>query len=223
MDYQKKDIEWITGQPLVTNDFLESSNYLLLHSPGYIPRSPVESEPFQIFNKDDEPVEIGRKKVAFYRGECHGPNRLRGLYHRGVDVLWLKGNNIFIPERSDTKDLYPGCHEFSASEHVKLGESYLAAAIRGLEEELGLDVSPEQLTLFLKTPIKDTEQMQQNAYFLLKHDTDAMRLDKEELKGGAWHSVDDILREGADNLNFRCDHLPAFKKFLRYYKHDRNA
>jgi isopentenyl-diphosphate delta-isomerase len=69
-----------------------------------------------------------------------------GLQHRGVHIfLFTTDGRILIQKRSADRSAYPSMWDGSVSEHVKAGESYLNAAIRGIKEELnltGLDLKP---------------------------------------------------------------------------------
>ncbi len=62
-----------------------------------------------------------------------------GLLHRGVHVFLATPQGQLIVQRRGRYHLpFPGALDCSVSEHVKAGEDFLAAAVRGLEEELGL-------------------------------------------------------------------------------------
>jgi isopentenyldiphosphate isomerase len=63
-----------------------------------------------------------------------------GLWHRAAHV-WLFGPTglLWIQRRANDKDICPGCWDFSVGEHLRPGESFLAAAVRGLREELAVD------------------------------------------------------------------------------------
>lgn len=63
----------------------------------------------------------------------------RGLWHRGVHVfLFTRDGKLLVQQRSETRDTFPFALDCSVSEHVKAGENYFDAAVRGLREELGL-------------------------------------------------------------------------------------
>jgi 16S rRNA (adenine1518-N6/adenine1519-N6)-dimethyltransferase len=69
------------------------------------------------------------------RGEVHA----RNLRHRATHIfIFNEGGEIFLQRRSAWKDQAPGCWGSSAAGHVDRGEDYLAAALRELDEELGL-------------------------------------------------------------------------------------
>jgi isopentenyldiphosphate isomerase len=72
------------------------------------------------------------------RGEVHA----NGLWHRAVHVLVFNAaGNVFLQKRSLAKDSSPGCWDSSCSGHLDAGESYDAAAVRELQEEIGLSVA----------------------------------------------------------------------------------
>lgn len=64
----------------------------------------------------------------------------QGLQHRGVHVfLFNEQGEMLIQKRSADRANSPSLLDCSVSEHVKAGESYLEAAIRGMKEEMGLE------------------------------------------------------------------------------------
>jgi len=73
-----------------------------------------------------------------------------GLWHRGVHILVLNSKVILLLQmRSAAKDTFPNHYDCSVSEHVERGETYEAAVIRGLKEELGIsDVRFKRLLRF---------------------------------------------------------------------------
>lgn len=63
-----------------------------------------------------------------------------GLWHRGVHVfLFTADGKLLIQKRSADRSTAPSLLDCSVSEHVKAGEGYLEAAIRGMKEEMGVD------------------------------------------------------------------------------------
>jgi 16S rRNA (adenine1518-N6/adenine1519-N6)-dimethyltransferase len=62
-----------------------------------------------------------------------------GLMHRAVHVLvFNKRGDILLQQRSMLKDAHPGVWDSSVSGHLDSGEDYHSAAIRELEEEMGI-------------------------------------------------------------------------------------
>ncbi|MCI8387065.1 MAG: NUDIX domain-containing protein [Clostridiales bacterium] len=74
-----------------------------------------------------------------------------GIRHRTAHVWLLRTTNdkveVLVQKRSDDKDSFPGCYDISSAGHIPAGQDYIESALRELHEELGLDVSPEQLHL----------------------------------------------------------------------------
>jgi isopentenyldiphosphate isomerase len=65
--------------------------------------------------------------------------RARCLQHRSVGIAVVSsGGRLLIHRRSDQKDVWPGWWDIAAGGVVAAGESYDAAAVRELGEELGI-------------------------------------------------------------------------------------
>jgi len=81
--------------------------------------------------------------------ERRGVVHARGLRHRAVHVLVFNARGeVFLQKRSMLKDTFPGAWDSSAAGHLDAGEDYDAAALRELEEELGLataGLAPERI------------------------------------------------------------------------------
>ncbi len=99
---------------------------------------PVTSadEPFEVLSASGEPLGIEP------RGKVH---RL-GLWHRSSHVfLFDQQQRLLLQQRSLEKDLYPGSWDYSVGEHLQPGETYLAAALRGMQEEMGITLEASAL------------------------------------------------------------------------------
>lgn len=73
-----------------------------------------------------------------------------GLWHRGVHVLlFTRDKKLLVQQRSKDRVHSPLALDCSVSEHVKAGEDYFSAAVRGLKEEIGVQgFNLEQLVKF---------------------------------------------------------------------------
>lgn len=95
--------------------------------------------PDEIFDTVDESDKV---IGALPRSEIHR----RQLRHRAIHIFWLRADGkLALQRRSYAKDNSPGLLSSSCAGHVDSGETYLIAAVRELEEELGLRVHPAQL------------------------------------------------------------------------------
>ena len=64
----------------------------------------------------------------------------QGLLHRGVHVfLFNERGEMFVQKRSADRANSPSLWDCSVSEHVKAGEGYVEAAVRGMKEEMGVE------------------------------------------------------------------------------------
>lgn len=104
-------------------------------------------ELLDLVNDRDEPIgSISRGEVPSLEERGIGFTRAVGTFViNDQDQLW-------IPRRSTHKKIAPGGLDFSAGEHVELGESYEAAALRGLHEELQIDAAPAKLKFIGTVP-----------------------------------------------------------------------
>ena len=78
------------------------------------------------------------------------------LFHRAVH-LYVRGEHggLILQKRSLSKDLEPGRWTVSCSGHVDRGESFKEAAVREMEEELGVSIESSSLVdLLYSAPSK---------------------------------------------------------------------
>jgi len=108
--------------------------------------SPAMSE--EIFDVVDEnDVVVGQAS----RREVHR----RDLRHRAVHVLIFNHRGeVFLQQRSLSKDNWPGVWDSSSSGHLDAGEAYDTCCLREVGEELGLDLAlvPDRLFKLEATP-----------------------------------------------------------------------
>jgi isopentenyldiphosphate isomerase len=65
----------------------------------------------------------------------------QGLWHCSAYVLLFNdADELLLQLRAEDKDLYPSYWDYSVGEHLKPGETYEQGAMRGLLEELGIEV-----------------------------------------------------------------------------------
>jgi isopentenyldiphosphate isomerase len=141
------------------------------------------TEWFDVVNERDEV--IGRAP----REEVHG----RGLRHRAVHVLVFNTRGqVFLQKRSQRKDREPGMWDSSASGHVDAGEEYDMAAVRELEEELGVRPAPPPERWFKLPACPETDQEFVWVY-RLRHEGPFV-WPAEEIEDGAWFDPGAISR-----------------------------
>ena len=96
---------------------------------------------------DEHDIVIGTASI----GSCLE----KGLLHRAVAVLVVRGNGEFLLQQRSKRDMWhPGLWTLSSTGHVKAGEAYDQAALRELREELGIVARLTKLGKHLLPPIR---------------------------------------------------------------------
>lgn len=108
-----------------------------------------------------------------------------GLLHRAVHLLVRNPHGeLFLQQRSLSKDKHPGVWDSSASGHVDAGEDYDTAARRELREELGLQDAPIPQRLRYLEACGETGQEFVWIYHL--DHAGPFALHPGEIRGGGW-------------------------------------
>ncbi len=155
-------------------------------------------------------------------GEKSGRVSERGVVHRmgafhATAHVWIVrerksgGFDLLLQKRSQDKDSYPGCYDISAAGHIPAGEDALAAALRELEEELGVRADEGQLEyvgereskfegIFHGKPFLNHER---SRVYLYREPVDISRLklQKSEAESVRWMEASACLR-GVQNNEF---------------------
>lgn len=131
-------------------------------------------ELFDIVDDDDQVIGTAP------RGDCHGNP---ALVHRAVHVLVFNAaGELLLQKRSANKDIQPGKWDTSVGGHLEPGETYFAAALREMREELGLSGLP--LTFLYHSKIRNRIESENIATYLTlwngpvewaDHEIDAVR------------------------------------------------
>lgn len=176
-------------------------------------------EHFQVFDQNDQPIVIEGNELVLYRKECHGSNRIKGLYHRGGNAFIVNENQeVLVPIRSPDKDLFPGMGDVSVSEHVNVRESYFDCVLRGFREEQGVNIDSQKLKLIMKIPVIDSQQSEICEYYSFFHEGEKYYI-SEETASQRWVPIKSLIgKDIKKELNFRSDHFPAFERFINSYK-----
>ena len=158
-------------------------------------------------------------------GNVTGVARERELVHlngdpHGTSHIWVVRENasggwdVLLQKRSRDKDSYPGCYDVSSAGHLQAGDDFLPAALRELEEELGLRARAEDLefvgfrrayreAFFCGRLFKDHEI---SAIYIYRKpvETSALRLQKEELESEMWMDLADCRRAVGEGSLDNC-------------------
>ena len=85
-------------------------------------------------------------------GELSGKTCLKseahknGFFHQSAHI-WIfdKNKNVLIQKRAADKDTFPNLWDISVAGHISAGELPIDAAIREIEEEVGMKITKNQL------------------------------------------------------------------------------
>ena len=81
--------------------------------------------------------------VSVPKSEIHSKGHLHNTAH-----VWFYSSegNILLQQRAASKTIYPLLWDVSVAGHIDAGETYIEAALRETEEEIGLQLKPESLS-----------------------------------------------------------------------------
>ncbi|HLC47251.1 MAG TPA: NUDIX domain-containing protein [Candidatus Nanoarchaeia archaeon] len=112
-----------------------------------------------------------------------------GLWHRTAHIwIYNPKGEILLQLRAKDKELYPDMWDISAAGHIAAGEDASTAGVREIQEEIGLEVNPEDLQFFrirkVRTVYKKIRNNEFYNIFFLRFDGDirTLRLQDEEVQ-----------------------------------------
>lgn len=138
----------------------------------------------------------------------------QGLQHRGVHVfLFNEQGEMLIQKRSADRANSPSLLDCSVSEHVKAGENYLDAVVRGLREEMG--VEGIELSLHGKIQMEyGPNDNEISEIYLGKLGNKEVRFDPEEIAEIKFMSLDEIQ---AGITNKKETYCGWFVELMKWY------
>lgn len=170
------------------------------------PLKDIAQKAEEIFDVVDEKDEVTGTAT---RAEVHANK----LIHRAVHVFaFNKRGDLLLQKRSPLKDICPGLWDSSVSGHLDSGESYHAAAVRELEEEMGIipQNSPEEIAHL--TPCQETGWEHVRLY-QCRHDG-SLRYPASEIEAAMWFPIAEV-EAWIDSrpADFAPGFLECWKKF----------
>ena len=169
------------------------------------------SEWFDVVDALDRPIGKERREVV----------HARKLFHRAIHVFVLDAaGRMLVQKRSSAKDSAPGLWCSSCSGHLDAGEDYIAAAVRELEEELGLEIRPEDLSQILSvSPCMETG-WEFCRLFFLRDDGPYVLEPREitELRSLALNELDEWVASGFDEFSRSFLHLYRMARLSKALK-----
>lgn len=142
------------------------------------------------------------------REECHK----KGLWHKAIYAFIInKNGEILLQKRSKTKKLWPDLWDVPTGGHVLAGEFGYEALIRETSEELGIDISENEIKyLFGSTSINKKGEIINkhfNECYMITKDIDisTINLQEEEVSEIKYFSKEEVLRRINNNYEGMTD------------------
>lgn len=143
-------------------------------------------ELFDVYTRD------GKYLGVRTRSECHTENP--GFYHKPA-WTWVYNSKgeILIQKRSMKKKRFPGYWDTSCAGHVDAGETPKQGAIREAKEEIGLEVSEDDVQ-FMFEFIEDEGYWEIGQVFFIKADKeiDEFTIQEDEVDEIKWVSFEEL-------------------------------
>lgn len=147
------------------------------------PLKNIPQKDAEIFDVVDEKDQVTGQAT---RGEVHA----KGLLHRAVHVFAInRRGELLLQRRSMLKDAHPGVWDSSVSGHLDSGEDYASAAVRELEEEMGI-TGVQPLEIARIEPSEATGWEHVRLYRCEHHG--ALRFPCSEIDTAAWFPIEEL-------------------------------
>lgn len=167
----------------------------------------MDNETFSIVNIKDEHI-----SVVFGKHNLH----VGGRFHRAVHVFVEVFGGKFIIQKKAVGTENGGTWSSAASGHVRFNETYKSAAIRELEEEIGLKIGKERLRKIIKAPPSFANSNEFVTLFtcLIDPEKENLKLDSKEVDEIVIAKFIDIVE---DVQKYRCEYSPAFVELFNVF------
>jgi len=137
--------------------------------------------------------------------------RARHLRHRSTYILLFNAQSqIFVHQRTATKDIYPSYNDVAFGGVVAAGEDYDAGARRELAEEIGVEGVPLRRVLGFRF---DDDNNHVNGVLYTATYDGAMQLQAAEVANGRWMDLDAVI-DLAQREPFCPDGIEALRRYL---------
>ena len=154
------------------------------------------------------------------RDECHE----KGLWHRAVYAFIIdKDTNVLLQKRSANKKLWPNRWDVTIGGHVNAGEFGRQALIRECKEELGIDVTDDEIKYIVSTTSTYNKNNYINnhydeCYLITKNvNIEDLKLQEEEVSEAKYFSYEELIKRidnNYDGLTEKEVSWHIFKKIL---------
>ena len=138
--------------------------------------------------------------------------RSQNLLHRGVGILcWNSKGELYVHQRTSSKDLYPSYFDMMVGGALKAGENYQESALREVQEELGVGEVP--IHFLFETLYEGPKNKSFIQLFELCWDG-PIQWQEEEIAWGQWMDYQQVL-SWLKSVPIVPDGLQVFQEYLR--------
>lgn len=155
------------------------------------------------------------------REKCHKD----GLWHKAVVVFIINSKNqVLLQKRSANKKMWPNMWDITAGGHVLAGEFGFQSIMRECKEELGIELTKNDMTFIgatTSTNLKgDIVNNHFNEYYIANKEIDETKLilQKEEVSEVKWIDKDEIIEKIKNNYNGITDKEGCWEYLIKYYE-----
>ena len=161
--------------------------------------------------------------VVATRDECH----TKGLWHRAVYAFIVdKDFNVLLQKRSANKKLWPNRWDVTIGGHVNAGEFGRQALIRECKEELGIEISDEDIKYLVSTTSvynKDgyVNNHYDECYLITKNvNVEDLKLQEEEVSDAKYFPKKEIIKRINNNYDGLTEKTVSWSIFKRILESD---
>ena len=156
------------------------------------------------------------------REECHN----RGLWHKAVVVFIVSMDNkkILLQQRSANKKLWPNLWDITAGGHVLTGEFGYQTVIRETKEEIGIDITKNDLEFIGGTKSENISgniiNRHFNEFYIVHKDVDINNivLQEEEVQDIKWFNKEEVISKINDNYKDLTDKVGCWNYLLKFFE-----
>ena len=160
------------------------------------------------------------------REECHR----KGLWHKAVVVFIISNDNkkVLLQQRSSKKKLWPNLWDITAGGHVLSGELGYQSVIRETKEEIGIDLTKNDLEFIGATTSEnikgDIVNRHFNEYYIAHCDIDLKNdnLQEEEVQDIKWFDKEEIIKFINNNYESLTEKIGCWDYLVKYFEITKN-
>lgn len=140
-----------------------------------------------------------------------------------VSALWVSNSNgeILLAQRALAKKHAPGLWGPAAAGTVNEGETYESNVIKEAEEEIGLQVKPEQLEVGHRELVGKPDNRRFRQWFMVKMDVplESLKLQEEEVMSVKWMHFSHLELDLVENQeNYQGANQSSFPTLIEWTK-----